>query len=92
MNEKNSASTGLGWVTMGLLVTAAILWGVGVGAQRDAYYSDELAGLWQLAAAGALFQLGAIAGIVWLAVRAVIAQMAYKAPPTLTQRDAERAS
>lgn len=92
MNEKNSASTGLAYVAVGLLVVSAILWLVGVTAQNESSYDDITAGLWQLALAGSLFQLGAIASIVWLAVRAVIAQMAYKAPPTLSQREAERAS
>lgn len=90
MNEKNSASTALGYITIALMLVAAILWGVGSAEQNDSLYSDSTAGLWQLAAAGGLFQLGAMAGLLWLVVRAIVAQLAYKPAEQLrAERSAE---
>ena len=78
MNEKNTYLGVLGAGSLVLLVVAGIFWGVGVGGQNESLYSDSTAGLAQMAIAGGLFQLGTLAGLLWLLAHAIIAQLAYK--------------
>lgn len=84
MNEKNGFLTALGWIaSLGLLIgfiMSLIPRGI------------ETADLATAVIGAGLFQLGIVASIGWLVARAVIAQLLYKAPPTLAQREAERSS
>ena len=80
MNENNPFSTALGTIGIFAFVVGAVLWLFGAYEQSQTPFlsDDPTAGLTQFALANQLFTLGSVATLLWLVVRAIIAQLVYK--------------
>lgn len=90
MKADNRYLTALGWASVIGLVGGAVFYVIGLSVQADAgYYSDGDEGLVPIAIGTAAFQFGAGALLLWLAVSAIVHQLAYaQKPAELTEGEA----
>lgn len=87
MDRENLYLRWLGAVSIAALALAAVMWLTGVQVQSN---GEEDAGAAQFAVAGALLQLGSIAGLLWLTARGILAHFPSAPSPQRTLADVER--
>lgn len=86
MNPDNLSLRWLGAVSLSLFLFAGVFWFIGIVEQAAAFD----AGLPQFAIAETLLHGGAIAGMLWLASRGIVAQLAYDPTPVSTLADVQK--